>query len=191
MFSVLRVSPCAVVLSLLASTGGRAQTAADFERLTVPLAQLPTGCRLSPAPTSSVGSGQVRSHPWVGLPIASNPWTGDDRAVVVAIRERLVPSPPLPDGPVPTRGQLARFRLATADDVETAYAAIYVDRFDDPVVVYAITFANAVPAGVAPLSWNRDPGTVRLTSGRTLFVVSGSGECATSAGEHVAGVVRR
>ena len=67
--------------------------------------------------------------------ITSNPWKGGDRSIVAAIHERMVGSPPLPDGPPPTRAELVRFRLSLTDNLEEAYAVVSTDSKQNLVAV--------------------------------------------------------
>ena len=67
--------------------------------------------------------------------ITSNPWKGGDRSLVAAVHERVVGSPPLPDGLPPSRAELVRFRLSLADNVEEAYAVVSTDSEQNLVAV--------------------------------------------------------
>ena len=154
--------------------------------LTVPPGRLPSGCALSPSPTIRIGNNQTRTGLWTGLPIASNPWTGTDRAIVVAILERVIDPPPLPDGPPLARAELARFRSRLADDVEEAYAAIYADGDRDLVTVTAVRYTDASQVPSRRNAVRANPGSIRLTADRTVLVVSGQdGPCLQAIGAHV------
>lgn len=121
-----------------------------------------------------------------GLPISSNPWTGTDRAIVAAIQERVIDPPPIPDGPPTTKSELARFRLRLADGVEAAYAAIYTDGSPHLITVYAVRYADASQLPSQRRSGRGRPANLRLTSDRTVLVVSGEdGACLKAVGARV------
>ena len=164
------------ILLVLATAETRGQGAIVFESLTVPQSRLVAGCSLSPTDTVSLGGNRMRVGLWAGLPISSNPWQGDVRSIVAAIRERVVPSPQTPDGPLLSRAELARFRLQLAEDVEEAYAAIYADAGTHLVAVYAVRF-KTTPVPDQPRGAAASRGSVRLTRGNTVVVVSGDGQC--------------
>ena len=145
--------------------------------LTIPADRLPSGCALSPSPTIRIGN-QTRTGLWTGLPISSNPWTGTDRAIVVAILERVIDPPPLPDGPPLTRKELAQFRSRLADDVEEAYAAIYADGDSSLVTVHAVRYSDASLVPTRRSSDRARPVGLRLTVDRTVLAISGNnGAC--------------
>jgi len=174
----------AVLLPLLQVTAEAPVTLAD---LTVPEDRLPPACALSPSPSQSLGGNVVQAGLWAGLPIKVNPWMGADTQLIVTIRERIDGPAPQPDGPPPSLGQLARFRLHLADDVEEAYAAIYAASGPPLVVVYAVRFAGdadaATPSGDAIAT---KPGRLRLTLGNVVVVVSGhDGPCFDAVATHV------
>lgn len=81
----------------------------------------------------------------MGRPSDSDePLDGDDRPIVAAIRERMQPSPLIPDGPPLEPREASRYRLLLADGVEEAYAAIYFKQPEPAlIVVYAARFAAA------------------------------------------------
>src|SRR4051812_8754820 len=109
--------------------------------LTVPLTELPPGCRLAPAATMRLDGTRVQGGLWGGLSIESNPWTGKDRPVLAAIRERTEPTA-MPDAGPLTRGEAARFRLGRAEGVEEGYAAFYLQADTYVIAVYGLTLAN-------------------------------------------------
>jgi hypothetical protein len=115
----------------------------SMKDLTVPEDRLPAGCILSPTDTVHLDGNRVRGGSWAGLPIPTNPWTGADRPIVAAIRERMHEGQLLvPDGPPLDRRAASRDRLLLADGVEEAYAAIYVKQPQPAlIVVYAARFA--------------------------------------------------
>src|SRR5712675_1433750 len=162
---------CALsVLVVLASVEIQGQDTMALASLTVPQNRLISGCSLSPSDTTSLGGNRIRGGLWAGLPISSNPWRGNDPSTVAAIRERVVASPPPPDGPPLSRAELARFRLQLAEDVEEAYAAIYLDAGRNLVGVYAVRFKRA--PGLGSRAAETSGASVRLARGDTVVVVS-------------------
>jgi hypothetical protein len=134
----LRTPALAAVLSIVSLLAGRAQQPDPIEMLTVPPDRLPLGCALSPSATANVGN-QIVGGLWASLPITSNPWTGTDRRIIATIRERIEGPQPGPSAPL-SRSEAARFRLALADGVEEAYAAVYM--FQSQVIaLYGVRYA--------------------------------------------------
>jgi hypothetical protein len=165
---------CALgVLLLLATVVTRGQDTIALASLTVPQNRLAPGCSLPPSDTTHLDGNRIRGGLWAGLPLSRNPWHGDDRSVVAAIRERVAASPPLPDGPPLSRAELTQFRLQLAEDVEEAYAAMYADAGTDRAVVYAVKFKRTPVPG--PPHGARE--SVRIIRGETVVVVSGPGPC--------------
>ena len=183
---------CLVALCValaLTPTGVEGQSSLTLDRLTVPTDRLVPGCGLPPSNTVRLGPTKVRGGLWAGLPITSNPWSGDDRSIVAAIRERVVGSPPLPDGPPLSRPELVRFRLQLADDVEQAYAAIYGDGGRNLVTVHAVTFNEATEAD-ALRARDSLPGRIFIPD-RTIAAVSGVGLCFEAVANYVSEVATR
>jgi hypothetical protein len=178
----------AVVVTIAAmfclSTPGRAQPSIRLDQLAVPEAQLPSGCALAPAPSAQTGDGRVRGGLWAGLPIPTNPWQGADRRAIVAIRERMAGPMETPDGPPPSRRELAAARMHLADDVEEAHAAIYRTATEPTPVVVAAVRLNHEPTGDAAPLRRRDPAAWRAVSGRTAVSVSGAHVLRRSRGPH-------
>lgn len=173
----LAIGGVASLLLCFASTLPLAgQAAIPLASLTVPPQQLAPGCRLAPSDRILLDGGRVRSGLWAGLPIPSNPWRGAERAIVSTIRERVMASPPLPDGPPPSRAELAQFRWRASDDIEEAYVAVYADIGAGGAIVYALQFKTDHVAD-AP---RRASDILRLTRGQTVLVVTGDGPCAES-----------
>jgi hypothetical protein len=167
------VALCVALALALTPTDVEGQGSLALDRLTVPKDRLVPGCGLSPSNSVPLGPTQMRSGLWAGQPITSNPWSGDDRSIVAAIRERVVEAPRLPDGPPLSRAKLLRFRLQLADDVEQAYAAIYADAGPYLITVHAVTFNEAAEPDAL-----RTRGTPRgrlFIPDRTIAVVSGVG----------------
>ena len=165
---------------------GNDQSAFPLADLTVPAERLPTGCGLSPSPRIQTAG------LWAGLPITSNPWIGTDRAIVASIHESVIDPPPVPDGPPPTKNELARFRLRLADGVEDAYAAVYTDGGPTLITVSALRYADATQLPPSRSSSNVSRGRFRSTFGRTVLAVSGDdGPCRRVVEAHVKEVAGR
>jgi len=137
--------------------------------LTVPASRLATGCRLVPSATEHLAGNQMRMGLWAGFPIPTNPWTGTDRQIVAAIRERVDPPPLTPDPPALDSRSDAAFRLRLSDGVEAAYVAIYGSDEPFQVVVSSLRFAG----GGNELALSKDRGAARFVSDRILVQVSG------------------
>lgn len=157
------------ILLIPAVAGPRGQDEIDLVTLTAPPGRLTSGCSLSPSPTVTIGN-QIRGGLWGGLP--SNPWTGTERSIVANITEQVMGSPALPDGPPLSRAELARFRLRWADDVESAYGAVYT-KADMHVATVDAVRLKSMPA-------NRprgNPGArLQLVHGRTVVALFGEGD---------------
>jgi len=160
----------------------------QLENLTVPPSRLVPGCRLSPSAVAAFEGNRMLGGLWAGLPITSNPWSGDEPSIALAIRERVAPSPSPPDGPPLSPPELARFRFQLAADVEQAYAAIYADEGFQPIVVYAVRF-KATPIPQPPPNMSRNE-SLRLVRDRTAVVLSGNtGRCSGAVGAYLAELV--
>ena len=171
--------------------GAHAQGTFALADLTVPADRLPDGCGLSPSPSIRIGDSQVRGGLWAGLPITRNPWIGTDRAIIASIHERVIDPPPIPDGPPPTKNELARFRLRLADGVEEAYVAVYAGGGPSLVTVNALRYADASQLPSSPGSGRLRPGALRFT-GRTALAVSGDDDaCLQAVVAHVRQVAGR
>jgi hypothetical protein len=175
----LRNAVCLGVLSvapIVISAAMQSQIGLTLDTLTVPADRLPAGCVLPSASTVLDGS-RMRGGLWVGLPITSNPWQGDDRRIVAHIRARVVASPRVPDTPLLTRAELARWHLQLADDVEEAYAATYADTGTRFSTVYGLRFKTA-DRPTPPRGWRQSPQALWLHRDRTVIAMSSSGgEC--------------
>ena len=163
--------------ALLIPRVGLAQNtvALPLDGLTVPAARLPQGCSLPASSSADAADGKRRMGLWAGLPIASNPWRGTDSFISAAIRERMVSNALVPDGPPPSRPEMAAAKLQLADDLEEAYAAVYADEQFRLIAVYATTRKVTAPPPVADKT--RPRGGMRLTIGRTEIAVLGDGPC--------------
>jgi hypothetical protein len=172
---------------LLAVSAVRLQAQSDsvLERLTVPKFRLPPGCELSPSKFVHEANGQVRAGLWADLPIPGNPWRGSDRPIVATLSEAVTTPPRMPDGPPLSRAEMVRFRLAQADDVDEAYAAIYLEDGTTIVTVVALTFTETAFTAVERRK-PRSPEQVRFMRDRTAIVVSGSrGRCFESVASYL------
>jgi hypothetical protein len=163
------------VLSSLVGIGpGTARTTIQLDALTVPAGRLPSGCTVSSAPP-------------VGLQVAKSPWIGDDPAMLASIRQRIGPSPNVPDGPPENARQLAQLRLAMTRGIEEGYAAVYKQAAPELVIVYGVRFSS--PAGVEQLmrdtNGQTSPRIIRVRIGPVFAAVHGdAGPCAQAIGAY-------
>jgi hypothetical protein len=176
-----------VSMASSASTGALPRLTAIHE-LTVPKERLSAGCALSPAASVHLDGNTVRGGLWAGLPIATNPWAGTDAPIMASLREHLDP-PLLPDGPPLTTRESTRYRLHLADDIEEAYAAIYLQSESSPlVIVYGLKFTSTEKAFKF---WNdarvsRNPRVIGIAVGPIVAVVEGDGgQCFRAVGAYV------
>jgi hypothetical protein len=149
-----------------------------LERLTVPEARLPAGCRLTPLPTRAAaagrGSGGAATSIVSGSMFSANPWIGDDRRTMALIRRVVDPPPPEPDGPPLNRRQSARYFLASADGVAAAYRAEYLAENETTIDVYAVRFESEALA--AATSRRAPPDNVqRIVRGQDVVMVAARG----------------
>ena len=127
---------------------------------------------------------------WFGLPVRSNPWTGESPKVLADIRTRMFGLSPMPDGPPDARiaAQIGR----TLVEGMSGYAAFY--RQDAArVAIYALRSADS-------RQWTRsslpehDDGTgqafTRIRNGQVAALVVGDrGPCFTALEQHLRAVV--
>ena len=180
-----RLSLVTINVALTLAVAAHGQSEIQLNALTVPEDRLGSECRLSPSSTVPIEGNRVRAGLWAGLPISSNPWQGDERATVAAIRERLEVTPAPPDGPPMSRPELAQFRLKLADDVEEAYAAVYADAGPRLVTVYAVRFKEPRDAPQTRTKASAGAG-FRFVRGRTAVVMTGApGTCLEVVGGHL------
>ena len=166
----------ATSLALGSSAAQGVRAPVTLHDLTVPQEWLPAECTLPPQPSVRLDDNKIRGGLWANLPISTNPWAGTDIPAMVSIRERM-DAPWEPDGPPLTARQRARFRMKLAEDVDAAYAAIYMQAGSDHlVVVYGLKFGSAEEAVE---SWNnaraKNPILVGVAIGRIVAIVSGHG----------------
>ena len=157
-----------LILLVLATPVARTQGRIAFETLTVPPANLPQGCALSPPREAGIG-----------MPIPSNPWLGNDPSVVISIRERVARPPEVPDGPPLSRSELARFRFRLAEDVLEAYMAVYKDSTTDDarlIPVYAVRFNGPAEPRV-PRNRDARGGSLQIVRDDTVILLTGRGAC--------------
>ena len=189
MRTLLLAVPATVALTLTQ----RASPSVTLSTLTVPATSLSANCSLVPAATEQIGS-RLRTGLWAGLPISSNPWTGNDANVIASIRER-ISLPRNPDGPPLTARESARYRRHLADGIRQAYVAIYEESSSDLLtVVYGLELSGNETA----LEFLRD---ARLSSterplaaaiGPLVVVMSGEDrECTKTVRVHLQGLVVR
>src|SRR5262249_26820635 len=102
---------------------------------------------LSPSASVRESANNVRAGLWAGLPIRSNPSTSSEPSVIVAIRGRIAGPIVTPDPPALSASGLARFQLQLAEDIDEAYAAIYLEsETQELVTVYGLRFAETSAA---------------------------------------------
>jgi hypothetical protein len=176
----------------------------QLDVLTVPAGQLPDGCRLRPArgetaaepaqagtSRSEMTGARVQVGTPAGLPIDTNPWSGDERIAVAAIRGRIDPPQVEPDGPPLHPKDAAAFRRRLADGVASAYAAVYESQDRRQVTVYAVQFET--DAGFAQASARKARRPVHQDAAtRTLAVVTDYGSpCAPAVTAHIRALFAR
>ncbi len=133
---------------LMMMAAGRVGAAPDaqtlpFAALTVPESGLPGGCRAEPVVTQEARispDGRVMLDGRTGG-FSTNPWQGTDRRPLLAVRQRMYPSPRVPDGAPLDRAEAARFDEQSLVDVVEGYRAFYRSG-DDTIEVMAIRFTD-------------------------------------------------
>jgi hypothetical protein len=171
--SVLAIAVTAL-LALVGIRPGAAQSSLRLEDLTVPQGRLPPGCTVSPAPPA-------------GLQVATSPWVGADPPILASIRQRVGPSPRVPDGPPESARQLAQLRLEWTRGIEQGYAAVYKQAAPELVIVYGLRFSGT--AGVEELLRDtraqKSPRVIRVAIGPIFAAVHGdAGPCAEAIGAY-------
>jgi len=158
--------------------------------LTVPVESLPTGCRLSPAPTSDLGNGRIRMGLWAEFP--ANPWIGNDRHLLASMRQLIEGPVKIPDGPPPDARDLAGFIGQLADGVEEGYGAVYQDPDGRFVIVRAVRLAplERPRATALPRSPTESSGASLVAIGQTHAVVIGNGQCFHAVEAHLKSLAR-
>jgi hypothetical protein len=142
MFNALVVAVLLATTAALAQPGG--SRIVSLNDLTVPPDRLPAGCTLLPSASERTDDRLVRGGSWAGVSINTNPWTGIDRDVIVAIRTRMEGVPAEPDGPPLSRAEAARFLQHLADGVDEAYVALYrpTESANESITVYGSRLAH-------------------------------------------------
>ena len=198
-----------IVITLgLAGTSVVAQSVAPravtMRDLTVPADRLPNGCSLKvieparqetiPAPATRQAVRFIPSGPSLQpLGITLNPWTGTDRRILAALRQRVDGywRVRLPDAPPLTSSEVSAMLLQFAQGVEEGYAATYTLEGRD-LGVWAVRFAMPQDR---PLDFHEDGGrgqNVRVIDiGAIRAVLFGDGVgCATAVETHLKSLVK-
>ena len=145
----------------------------SLQELTVPADRLPNGCSLA-------------AHG----PYGPSPWFGSDEPILGKIRELFATRVPAPDGPPPSRGEVARYYVRLADGIEEGYSAFYQDESPNLIQVVALRFATDQLADVWPRASIRRA-VRRLAYGPLVIVVSnGDGACGGVIADYLAGLGR-
>lgn len=186
---MLKATVLAIPIAIAFGAGQSAlPRVATLQELTVPMERLPAGCVLSPAESNRLDGNGVQGRTfWNGLSIPTNPWTGTDRQIVIAIAQRIHGPVVMPDGPLTAR-DLAAFRSRFADGVEQAYAANYAQSESDVAAVYAARFASAEMPDDRQRGAraSTDPRVIRVVIGQIVAIASGDGgECFKAVGAHL------
>jgi hypothetical protein len=174
-------------MTIIAATGFSHERF-DLQRLTVPSDRLPPGCALAPR-RMQTEDGRTRGSMWAGLPIPTNPWWGTDRDTVATVHERMGNSARIPDGPVLTKAEAARLHLTLAEGIEDAYAAIYIEKgHEELIVVHACRFEPNHRSRETPITWRDKPNPrlVEVKIGSIVATVTGDGgACFQAVGAHL------
>lgn len=166
----------AVLIGPLGGERVAAQRPVALGDLTPPADRLAPGCVLAPP-----GNG-------IGLLVAGNPWSGADRVTTGAIRERVAGRSRVPDAPMFTAGEAARFRLQLAEGIDESYVAVYRDNGPHLVVVYGLRFSSPNGREQRTVEAASSAATVfgRVTIAGIVASVQGPpGACARSLYEHL------
>jgi hypothetical protein len=176
--NLVRIGLLSAVLA--GSTGPVAiQPATNLSALTVPEDRLPPGCRLKPAAPRAAGTiqGSVVAVSGERSLTPTNPWSGSDRRLAAAIRQRVDGVPEAPDGPPLDRRASAAYALKWADHVVEAYRATYQLADESVIDLAAVRFDDQTLARPTP-----PPGTRSVRRGVNSRVVLGSSVVLISAG---------
>ena len=172
-----------------------AQSAPELSALTIPAANLPEGCGLTPLPPEPSprppivlpdGTVIVRSSTSHGTGrFPSNPWFGTEYEYIAQIRASFEGVPQMPDGPPLDRADASRLKARLAGDITDAYHASYDTTSDGPVLIQAVRYADAKWA--PPTSWMRtligarrnSIESVRIVRGHAVILITGhaQGQC--------------
>jgi hypothetical protein len=169
------------------------QSVKTLALLTVSDDRLPPGCALKPAepnPAAGPPLGVVVIPGDSGQSALTNPWSGSDRRLAAAIRQRVDGTPPQPDGPPLDRRASAAYALKWADDVVEAYRATYRSANESLIDVFAVRFddqALALPAPPAGAMNVPRGATSRVVLGPIVVLIStgASGTCFQAISDYV------
>ena len=149
----------------------------NLPTLTVPDDRLPPGCTLKPAEPEPLvapqGGVRVISRESASAP--TNPWSGSDRRLAAAIRQRVDGTPLQPDGPPLDRRAAEAYALKSADNVVEAYRATYRSADESLIDVFAVRFDDQSLAASTPPPGARNlPRSVtsRVVIGPTVVLIS-------------------
>jgi hypothetical protein len=115
---------CSLVMASAVPAAVAGQSTSTFEALTVPPATLPVGCVLAPAETEHHDGGRYTFGFWFGLPVRSNPWTGDTPRILSDIRTRMFGPPRIPDALPDARITQGRVAMLIVGDRGPCFTAI-------------------------------------------------------------------
>jgi hypothetical protein len=178
---------CGLMMAAATPAAVAGQPSSAFDALTAPAAALPAGCVLAPAESERHDGGRYTFGFWFGLPVRSNPWTGDTPRILSDIRTRMFGPPRMPDA-LPDARVAAQIGRTLVEGM-SGYAAFYRQE-GARVAVYALRSAD-------PLEWTRsslpekdngstDQAYARTTQGRVARLVIGDrGPCFSAIEQHV------
>ena len=179
------VLSCCLMIAAVRSGSIVAQQAPVLDALTVPEATLPAGCSITPSPSERHGT-QVVSGFWDGLPVRTNPWTGETPRVLSVIRGRLFGPVRMPDAPPDARlaAKLERDLVAGL----SGYAAFY-RQGDARVSVYALRgpeLPQWPPSSPAERGDSAERAVARIKRGDVaVLAVGDAGPCFAAVERHL------
>jgi hypothetical protein len=177
-----RMLSCFVMLASAAANSVAGQQGSVFDALTTPEATLPAGCVLTPSSSERQGARMV-SGLWDGLPVRSNPWTGESPRVLGPIRSRMFGPPRMPDAP-PDARLAAKLERDLVEGL-SGYAAFY-RQGDARVSVYALRGAGLPAWPPAPAADPAGRAMARLGSGELrVLAVGDAGPCFAAVERHL------
>ena len=198
-----------VLVSVMLSASlasGLAQTDFALASLTIPETDLPAGCRLRPAapPETKVDGRTIVS--WETL-YPSNPWSGSDRRLVIALRTSIEPPLRVPDPPPLSAAERSAWERRWVANVVEGYRAVYDSpaqaggavsvsaiRFNDPTL--ATVLPTAIPTSLPPttplaiLRQRSRPVNDRMVVGAAVVMVQGDsrGACFKAVDGYIRGL---
>jgi hypothetical protein len=180
-----RLLSCCLMIAASGSGSVAGQQASILDALTAPEAMLPAGCALTPSPSERRGA-RVVSGFWDGLPVRTNPWTGEHPRVVGHIRTRMFGPPRMPDAP-PDARIAAKLERDLAEGL-SGYAAFY-RQGDARVSVYALRGAGLPQWKPSPSAEGGDSagrGVARIRRGEVaVLAVGDAGPCFAAVERHL------